>query len=334
MQKRSPLGFTLVELLAVIAIIGVLASLVAVSAPGVLRRSKITRTEADMNSIRTALATYAADSKAGAFPPAYGYRTWQGRKLNFGNIDNASVFLGDITHLTPYMDLIGQYNNDELVDTWSDRYDTEYKSDAAGNENLSMLEFYPLQVLEPFNPNSALLEGDFATSGVGFPQFLYNPAGGNDAVINSIISQLANRQRPYVYVPVNQRQAKLASDYWKNNDVSANTWDGNAPGLIFPPSKYDAYVLVSIGPDYGTGGILSPPDSLFNNVASEDIYHIAGLRAYFLATRDLNSNGIPDFDWRARTRQNEHNAEFPAGVNGRLPNGLNHGGPLILHVEG
>ncbi|MCK5861888.1 MAG: hypothetical protein KAH38_05350, partial [Candidatus Hydrogenedentes bacterium] len=36
-----------------------------------------------------------------------------------------------------------------------------------------------------------------------------------------------------------------------------------------------------------------------------DYFHLLGLRAYFLATRDLDANGNLDFDFRARTQQKE-----------------------------
>ena len=36
-----------------------------------------------------------------------------------------------------------------------------------------------------------------------------------------------------------------------------------------------------------------------------NVYHITALRAYFLATRDLNANGKLDFDFSARTKEGE-----------------------------
>lgn len=59
MKKRS--GFTLMELLIVIAIIGVLASLAAVSYSSAQRRARDSQRQSDLKAIQNALEQYYAD---------------------------------------------------------------------------------------------------------------------------------------------------------------------------------------------------------------------------------------------------------------------------------
>ncbi|MGI6278511.1 MAG: type II secretion system protein [Patescibacteria group bacterium] len=60
MNKRS--GFTLLELLIVIAIIGILASLAAVSYSSAQRRARDSQRQADLKAIQNALEQYYADN--------------------------------------------------------------------------------------------------------------------------------------------------------------------------------------------------------------------------------------------------------------------------------
>jgi general secretion pathway protein G len=60
MKKRA--GFTLLELLIVIAIIGVLASLVAVSYSSAQRRARDSQRQSDLKAIQNALEQYYADN--------------------------------------------------------------------------------------------------------------------------------------------------------------------------------------------------------------------------------------------------------------------------------
>ncbi len=75
MNKRS--GFTLLELLIVIAIIGILASLAAVSYSSAQRRARDSQRQADLKAIQNALEQYYADND-GNYPggdcdPGVGY---------------------------------------------------------------------------------------------------------------------------------------------------------------------------------------------------------------------------------------------------------------------
>ena len=75
-------------------------------------------------------------------------------------------------------------------------------------------------------------------------------------------------------------------------------------GVSFPPTKYDAFVLISVGPGGSTFGLTDDPP-FKASVNPRNLYHLAALRTYFLATRDLNANGKLDFDFNTRTKEGE-----------------------------
>src|SRR5690349_16705564 len=63
----APLGFTLVELLVVITIIGILAALITTAAIGALKSSSRTRIKAELNQIAGGFEEY--KNKTTAYPP-------------------------------------------------------------------------------------------------------------------------------------------------------------------------------------------------------------------------------------------------------------------------
>ena len=89
-------GFTLVELLVVISIIGLLATVVGVSLGSARIKAKSARRVADLNQIRLALEMYYGDNNS--YPSANGYRSectcWGGYTA-----DNV------IPGITPYMNV-------------------------------------------------------------------------------------------------------------------------------------------------------------------------------------------------------------------------------------
>lgn len=68
-DKRSQKGFTLVELLVVISIIGVLATLVLLQLSSARARARDTKRIADVNQIRTSVESYFEDNN-GTYPTA------------------------------------------------------------------------------------------------------------------------------------------------------------------------------------------------------------------------------------------------------------------------
>ncbi len=308
-------GFTLIELLTVIAIIAILAGLVMVVGPRMIERAKITRMQNALKQVNTSLVAYMTDNKKGSYPAAYGY---VGDRQ--GPDPPADTSLDETYYnLRSYMFLIGHHGEMGLYDEFSKSYDTN------GDGRLSLLEFSPAGKKSPqgvweFIP--------------GLPRF----TGGADPGVE-IGRQLEAKQRPFIYVPVNKIQAKKTAKYWVNNgDWLANTWNAAAPelqGVTFPPVKYDGFVLIGVGPFGNTFGLVDDPPFLAS-VPARDAYHIAALRTYFLATRDLDANGKLDFDYNARTREGEAKLEYTVknkACNNQLPCSMPNGAGPVIYVS-
>ncbi len=322
MPLRRNQGFTLIELLTVIAIIAILAAITFAVAPRLLERAKLRALDGSFQQLENALAEYFVDNISG-YPPRYGYSLGQDAAGNA------------LPNLVPYMAQLELFDNQDLYDNFSDAlgYDTHRDG------QISLAEFSPVI------PNQNLLNETVRASEFRNIGALYD--GTNLA--NQLNAFEDEERRPLVYFPVNARQFEKARQYWLQNPIPdtvadpngsrdpaiqlfwATTWRPNSadPGateiasLSFPPPRYDAYVLISVGPSGRTGGIVPVdlPDGLQAAAAavSSDpttqltyIYHVLGLRAYFLATRDIDGNGTLDFDYEAR-RGGE--AQFVGTVN-------------------
>ena len=70
MAKVKSRGFTIIELIVVIAIIAILAGIVVVSVSGYLANARDSKRLQDMQQLKTALALYYADH--GFYPPSTG----------------------------------------------------------------------------------------------------------------------------------------------------------------------------------------------------------------------------------------------------------------------
>lgn len=70
-MKKAQKGFTLIEMLVVISIIGILAALTLVSYSGAQKQTRDTERRSDLNQYRNGLESYAA-SNNGAYPIASG----------------------------------------------------------------------------------------------------------------------------------------------------------------------------------------------------------------------------------------------------------------------
>lgn len=88
-MNPKPAAFTLIELLIVVAIIGILAAIAVPNFLNAMTRAKVTRVIADIRSIRTAMDAYAVDHNA--YPPDHSYyepQTWRQLTTPIAYINN------------------------------------------------------------------------------------------------------------------------------------------------------------------------------------------------------------------------------------------------------
>ena len=104
-------GFTLVELMVVIAIMGILISLVTAGAQAARRRGAVTKTKVTIASLETAIAEYTGDM--GKYPPTGNGPMIAALQDDPSNADWAG----------PYMEFKqDELTNGELVDPWGHPY--------------------------------------------------------------------------------------------------------------------------------------------------------------------------------------------------------------------
>jgi len=331
MKHTGDKGFTLIELLTVIAIIAILAAMIGVAGPRVIEMAKLASLENTCKQIQTVLVSYLTSHKD-SFPARYGY-------LNKRPVEGATED-GDLYHLSPYLVPLRYARNED----WYDNFGQE-SHDTDGDGELSLLEFSPMGAKT-------------GPSSYEYPDDLYT--GGN---LSDEVSRQMDEGRPLAYIPVRRRQAeKVAEFYYKYaQEVNeqqgwyAERWLPNQTfgtganpiaNISFPPPKYDDFVLIGVGPGGSTGGLLTPPDSFISDVlaVSSDpgyMYHAMALRAFFLASRDINDNAKLDFDYRNRARDNEGTtggsadlAYDPLPYMYNLPDGTPLGGPILFRYGG
>ncbi|MBX7257267.1 MAG: prepilin-type N-terminal cleavage/methylation domain-containing protein [Candidatus Hydrogenedentes bacterium] len=321
MEPVSRRGFTLIELLTVIAIIAILASITAVALPRVLEKARIARTEADMKQVATALTQYMTEHNS--FPPAYGFKLWPPQP------ENDPSYVPQFRH-TAYVADINLLKVFDVYDYWSESHDTN------GDKQISYLEFSPI-------------DGRDCTSLDTELPFPLDPA----AALCGNQGKQMNEKRPFAYIPyfskhLDRLKKRLAATYqtepyplaWLGEtwaEVDNDPSQPLMPSQMIPPPRYDGFVLLSVGPENNSHGILVPPgpsgdafdEAFFGQPSGSgltgDMLYILGLRAAFLGTRDANDNGNLDFDFRARTRSKEGRDEGWV-----LPDRSAQGGPLLL----
>jgi len=313
-SKCARRGFTLIELLTVVAIIAILAAMLFIAGPRVIEMARLANLQNTCNQIRTIAVAYLASKQS--LPPAYGY------KLGTGGYN-----------IKPYLAFFdNEFGNFKIYDPFGlDTYDTDQDG------VLSLLEYCPIGTRDA----------------IGNPIFLPGLYVGPSSVPVEENLQRNAKQRPLVYIPVNLKDAEKVRDYylllaalpdpvrardgeygncWRPNESLAPAKNPLSARIVVPPRKYDAFVLISVGPNHHTGGILTPPPEFIADlndagIAPKDYYYYFALRAYYLATRDANKDGNLDFDYQNRVKGND-DKKFP------LPDGSMRPGPVIYHFAG
>jgi len=256
-----------------------------------------------VDRVCAALEQYRA--KHGTYPAAYGFV-----RKDMAHLDHNRVSERDYYHMLSYTAALALYDDGAFDDPHAT------SGDANGDGEISLLEFVPGA------------DDDRRYLGKGFDE--------------AVRKLKAAKTRPLIYAPVNLAQFEKAKEFWLSRDeFVAETWNNSHPVLrdeSFPPDVYDACVLISVGPGGSTGGVAAPElvrgRQRNGRWDMRQVYHIAALRAYFLATRDLNENGLPDFEYNARTKKGEGALIYTVNgkqVSNKLPDPKNPDGdgPMV-----
>jgi prepilin-type N-terminal cleavage/methylation domain-containing protein len=318
--QRDKRGFTLVELLVVIAIIGILAGFLVPTINRARDAAKVANVQNTLNQMRTTLATYLVDHKT--YPPAYGYMS----KAAFNEIaDSADRLALDPTDpanahyfiTESYMSKLGLHGIIDMYDPFSNSSDTD------GNGVTSRLEYFPQT--------------------------------GSDNSLAEYSNAVIDEQRPFVYIPVNLRQFRRIKDIWDQGAGSGPTdyrgfpdfTNSKLQSFSFPPASYDAFAIVSVGLVENTQGLIYDVGNAFGNVIPGDYvgkenyyYHIAALATYYMLTRDIDGDGVKDFDYIGRKSLDQDGNLFPHFprtdadgdiLSNKIGNGID--GPIYLILE-
>lgn len=89
--RRRPGGFTLVELLIVVAIIGILVAISVINYMSAIQRAKQRRSMSDIRALSSGLEAYAID--LGRYPPASGYTLPAGLSLPTATLGSVGPYL-------------------------------------------------------------------------------------------------------------------------------------------------------------------------------------------------------------------------------------------------
>jgi prepilin-type N-terminal cleavage/methylation domain-containing protein len=89
-KKSGQRGFTIVELLIVIVVIGILAALVIVTFSGIQQKARDTKRQTDIKALRSQLEAYYAQSGAG-YPIMGDFNTSSWRDTNMKGLDSAAL---------------------------------------------------------------------------------------------------------------------------------------------------------------------------------------------------------------------------------------------------
>ena len=152
-QRRSP-GFTLIEVLVVVAILGIIVAIAVINYLSAIGRARQRRSMSDMRGLATAVEAYAADLDR--YPPASAFTLPVGLDLPTLNLVNASTYLQP-TYMKA-VPLVDGWNSWFLYGTTASRTDYALSAAAQGGEAQTTASFGPTT---DFRDDIILVNGQF-----------------------------------------------------------------------------------------------------------------------------------------------------------------------------
>ncbi|MHC4646656.1 MAG: type II secretion system protein [Planctomycetota bacterium] len=261
LSRRKRNGFTLVELLTVLAIITMLVGLLVPSLATVRKLAKITKQKANLNSIDVGLSTFRNDN--GYYPPSS--LTPPGRAGNYcGAQKLAEALVG--------RDLMG-FDPDSGWDLLDGAYDVAL----AGNLEKRKERYVELGQINPFRlgqrfdniwglaPETFVLCDVFSTKitlpdgrtvKAGAPILYYRAnTSASHRIYNIVDNDYIVRTKAGDDQKLHPLQMGPGPDnYFYEYIQDLRVWDPTVPDVVYP-YRPDSYLLITAGPDgiYGTG---------------------------------------------------------------------------------
>jgi prepilin-type N-terminal cleavage/methylation domain-containing protein len=299
-------GFTLIELLVVIAIIGILAGMIFPALSGARDQAKVTKAKGTLQQLEIALVTYFTEH--GTYPPVYGYLS----KQAFDDRLSTDQRRGLDTHVDP-VDGVTPRTLAPTLDT--PYFVTESYMDALGISHDS--GFY-----DPFGDGS-----DTDYDGVtGLLEYIAPIGGAQNLTVSQYSAARVSGDRPMVYIPVNMRQYNKVKQFWDGNGGYPELRNDVLANMDFPPAKYDAFAIVSVGLVNNTFGLIYDigEDTNFSQLDKDDYntnyyYHVAALASFYMLNRNIDADAPDndinlDFDYDARKSAGQEVFVYPYAI--------------------